>query len=401
MKQKLRLCVVGFVLGVWVCAQAVPPVISSFNRNGELICTNLPPGSAAGLEWAPSVSGPWTNNWAELEAVTAASNGMISVSLPMQSDQKLRFYRVAIRYPGLTKRFHVVQRVFRTPEDTLVITNANWIRFVLVTTLPASNPWQTVTDFRCSAGGVRQAPENGRAYFRLEQDFIPDTVLIEYDIVVPVPQADYVFAEGYDYRDGPAPVSLIRYTGTNGIIDPNHPFVVSNAPALAAQSSNNLDYCRHAYIYQQAHFNYQATHWNTLDQLIANGGGECANLSMLYCSLVRAHVLPTKYFTGRIWRDGVLSSHVWPAVYLVGLGWIPADPSHYHAGGGYFGKLTEGSYLALNEEDPLPIRINNGSAVVDIVLFSGVSHYQWYWRSGGTRTGTLKMDQDILVTATD
>jgi len=63
------------------------PVIASFGRNGELVCTNLLPGSTASVEWAASVTGPWTNSWAGLDAVTADSNGVIRVSVPM-------FYRV-------------------------------------------------------------------------------------------------------------------------------------------------------------------------------------------------------------------------------------------------------------------------------------------------------------------
>jgi hypothetical protein len=63
------------------------PVISSLGQNGQLVCTNLQPGSTASVEWASSALGPWTNNWAGLESVTANSNGMIQASVPM-------FYRV-------------------------------------------------------------------------------------------------------------------------------------------------------------------------------------------------------------------------------------------------------------------------------------------------------------------
>ncbi len=68
-------------------AQGQAPVIASFGRNGELVCTNLIPGTVASVEWAASVTGPWTNSWAALAAVTADSNGAIRASVPM-------FYRV-------------------------------------------------------------------------------------------------------------------------------------------------------------------------------------------------------------------------------------------------------------------------------------------------------------------
>lgn len=63
------------------------PVIASFGHNGQLVCTNLEPGSAASVEWASSVDGPWTNSWSALTGVAADSNGVIRLSVPM-------FYRV-------------------------------------------------------------------------------------------------------------------------------------------------------------------------------------------------------------------------------------------------------------------------------------------------------------------
>ena len=81
----IGLCVLA--RGAMMAAQAAAPVITSFSGNGVLVCSNLAPGSVATVEWASSVTGPWTNNWAGLGAVTADSNGMIQVSVPM-------FYRV-------------------------------------------------------------------------------------------------------------------------------------------------------------------------------------------------------------------------------------------------------------------------------------------------------------------
>jgi hypothetical protein len=82
---KLSLC--ALALGVNVGVQAHAPVITSFSGNGVLVCSNLAPGGVATVEWASSLSGPWQTNWAGLDVVTVASNGMIQVSVPM-------FYRV-------------------------------------------------------------------------------------------------------------------------------------------------------------------------------------------------------------------------------------------------------------------------------------------------------------------
>lgn len=77
---------VGFTLAT-LSALGQSPVISFFGGNGQLVCTNLQAGSTASVEWASSPLGPWTNSWKGLEAVTADSNGVIAVRVPM-------FYRV-------------------------------------------------------------------------------------------------------------------------------------------------------------------------------------------------------------------------------------------------------------------------------------------------------------------
>ncbi len=87
------LAAVGFTLAP-LPALGQTPVISSLGQNGQLVCTDLQPGSIASVEWASSVLGPWTNNWTGLESVTASSNGVIQVSVPM-------FYRVRGTPPPL------------------------------------------------------------------------------------------------------------------------------------------------------------------------------------------------------------------------------------------------------------------------------------------------------------
>jgi formylglycine-generating enzyme required for sulfatase activity len=88
MKSKLMVMAGAVALVLEVApAYGQAPVIASFGRNGELVCTNLQPGTVASVEWASSVLGPWTNSWDDLAAVTADSNGAIRVSVPM-------FYRV-------------------------------------------------------------------------------------------------------------------------------------------------------------------------------------------------------------------------------------------------------------------------------------------------------------------
>ena len=87
-KIKLMVMAGAVALGLEAApAYGQAPVITGLGQNGELVCTNLLPGTVASVEWAASVTGPWTNTWAGLAAVTADTNGAIRVSVPM-------FYRV-------------------------------------------------------------------------------------------------------------------------------------------------------------------------------------------------------------------------------------------------------------------------------------------------------------------
>jgi formylglycine-generating enzyme required for sulfatase activity len=63
------------------------PVIPSMSQNGLVTCSNLTPGLPASLQWSASPSGPWQTNWSDFGAITADSNGVVYVAVPI-------FYRV-------------------------------------------------------------------------------------------------------------------------------------------------------------------------------------------------------------------------------------------------------------------------------------------------------------------
>ena len=64
-----------------------PQPVGVSSSSQSVTVTAQATGTVATVEWVSSLSGPWTNTWAGLDAVTVDSNGMISVSVPM-------FYRV-------------------------------------------------------------------------------------------------------------------------------------------------------------------------------------------------------------------------------------------------------------------------------------------------------------------
>ena len=135
-----------------VSAFGQEPVIASFGQNGQLVATNLAPGSIARVEWASSALGPWTNTWAGLDAVTADSNGAIQVSVPM-------FYRVrglaaTTNPPGMV----LIPAGAFTMGDTMDgLANATPINvtvsaFYMDTNLVSLTQWQGVYSYALSHG---------------------------------------------------------------------------------------------------------------------------------------------------------------------------------------------------------------------------------------------------------
>ena len=95
MKNQLKVLVFALALlvGIYpVFGQNI--LITSFQNNGVLTCTNLLPGSTATVAWASSLSGPWSTNFPGLTALSVGSNGAIQVSVPIIKTNKLLFLRV-------------------------------------------------------------------------------------------------------------------------------------------------------------------------------------------------------------------------------------------------------------------------------------------------------------------
>ncbi len=136
-------------------AAAQLPVINSFSQNGVLVCANLATGTVASVEWASSLAGPWNTNWAGLDAVTVASNGTITVGVPM-------FYRVrgVAAYPaGMT----LIPDGSFTMGDTLDAgapyydnfpTNVYVSAFYMDMNLVSFSQWQSVYNWATNHGYV-------------------------------------------------------------------------------------------------------------------------------------------------------------------------------------------------------------------------------------------------------
>ena len=149
MKTQLQSLFLGMALlaGVYQAAAQIP-FITSFSQNGVLVCSNLQPGTIAGVEWASSLAGPWQTNWSVLEAVMVSNNGTIRASVPM-------FYRVRAAEP--TGMALIPAGTF-TMGDTLDVTgmplpmSVTVSAFYMDTNLVRWSQWQTVYSYATGNG---------------------------------------------------------------------------------------------------------------------------------------------------------------------------------------------------------------------------------------------------------
>lgn len=76
----------GFVLALAIQSALAQTTITSFPGNGQLTWTNSPGTNGFSVEWAPTVTGPWSTSWRTLDSPITTSTQK-TVSVPM-------FYRV-------------------------------------------------------------------------------------------------------------------------------------------------------------------------------------------------------------------------------------------------------------------------------------------------------------------
>lgn len=77
----------GFILALATHSAVAQTTITSFPGNGQLTWTNSPGTNGFSVEWAPTVTGPWSATWHTLDSFVTTST-RTTVSVPM-------FYRVA------------------------------------------------------------------------------------------------------------------------------------------------------------------------------------------------------------------------------------------------------------------------------------------------------------------
>jgi hypothetical protein len=263
-------------------------------------------------------------------------------------------------------------------------------KLVIILPLAQTNEYQEVSNVELNGGEILSIPDTDDKYIRFT---ITGSALpsggqtqqwgYEFDVTL------YTITTNLDHIETIYPYNVdstlyTRYTGASGeYVDPYSPTIQSLGDDIWEESSDVLDYAERCYSYIARNFQYlnPGTGLHPLSELLAEGGGDCGNLSSIFISLLRYKGIPSRHLV-TVRPDG--SGHVWADFYLETYGWVPVDVTfkqHSSLFGDYFGKVDAGKTgIILSKGVFIPLQIED-----DNVLHVPILQYYswWYWDSGG------------------
>jgi len=246
------------------------------------------------------------------------------------------------------KSYHVTIGV--TVENTGKILE----KLVIILPLAQTNIYQDVTNVKLNGGEILTIPETDDKYIRFT---IADSDLpsagqtkkwgYEFDVTL------YTITTHLDQIEKIYPHNVNSamyhwYTGASGeYVDPHNSTIESIGDNIWKESSDLLDYSKRCYSYVAKNFQYlnPGTGLHPLSELLADGGGDCGNLSSIYISLLRYRGIPSRHSV-IVRPDG--SGHVGADFYSEQYGWVPVDvTSKKYAS--LFGDVLVGNYITSTE----------------------------------------------------
>ena len=263
-------------------------------------------------------------------------------------------------------------------------------KLVIVLPLAQTNVYQDVKNVKLNGGEILNIPETDDKYvrFTITGSDLPsagqtkkwgyefDVTL--YTITTNLGQIETIYP--YDVNS----TVYSWYTGARGeYVDPHNSTIESIGDSIWKESSDLLDYSKRCYVYVARHFKYlnPGTGLHPLSELLANGGGDCGNLSSIYVSLLRYKGIPSRHLV-IVRPDG--SGHVGADFYLENYGWVPVDVTFKLSSplfGDYFGKVDVGKTgIIFSKGVYLPLQIEDTVEYIPILQY----YNWWHWDSGGS-----------------
>ena len=269
-------------------------------------------------------------------------------------------------------------RVDRSPCPSIV-------RLSVLIPYPETNQYQTISNASYPHGELLTDETTNNRYVRFLYNssqlqslgnIIDNTVSFD-AALLPVhfdfSQVDQIYP--YDYT---SPECYMNLGASDACVVPDNPTIVSIADEIWANSTDYIDYARKCYEYVASHYSYlnPYTGMHPLAELLANGGGDCGNLSSIYISLLRNKRIPSRHVMA-ILPNG--DYHIWAEFYLQNYGWIPVDVTYKNGNpfGDYFGNY-DGFAVVVSKGLCLTLEKMPGTSYQTVFL---QTYEYWYWYS--------------------
>lgn len=299
---------------------------------------------------------------------------------------------LAKQFPASFKVTHTI-----TLKGSLDLSKAVEPHFLTGVALPESNEYQEISNLSVSGGEIAHYEGKKGSYVRYSGSAPLKTLTFSYRITTHKFFPRWNRIETIHPYDTARP-DYIRYTRKDdGRIQADNPIIRKAADAIRRDSRNSLEYAKEAFIWEQKKLKWKPSSGG-INEIFANGGGECSSLATVYISLLRNNGIPARYVTGYIIRNGKGESHVWSEFYLEKYGWFPADPA----------------FIGTMENDPLYFGYYDGRRLFyqrgdDYVISDGgesafpCGGAVCYWNSikGGAMPGSYGYDVDVAYYAID
>lgn len=120
-----------------------------------------------------------------------------------------------------------------------------------------------------------------------------------------------------------------KYTAAES---PNIPRMTELARKIVGKETNPFKCSELVYDYIIKNYPWAgAREYSTIpcipEYVIAEGHGDCGQVSLLYISLMRSLGIPARWESGWMLHPGEKNLHDWAEVYFEGVGWVPVDAS--------------------------------------------------------------------------
>lgn len=266
--------------------------------------------------------------------------------------------------------------------------------------IPQTNQYQTVHSVSFDGGIYCETDGSRDTYARFEiSDLAEDNVVVVVRSVITHNFITTDFSQiDPDLHYDETSDEYLLYTGaTAGLfVDPNDPTIISIADSIWSVSEGIVNYAFNCYNYVAANYEYlnPNTGLHPLSQILADGGGDCGNLSTIFISLLRSKGVPARHVVS-VYANG--GFHVWAEFMMAGYGWIPVDVTYHQsdAEGDYFGHYDYNATIVGVDVVHTYSRWGDDDTYKADLL---QNYHWWWWGYGGEPTtvwGTVGEATDV------